>query len=123
MPEEAVAEFGKNVPMKRPGQPVELPTAYVMLADPMSSYVSGATIAVTGGEAAALSPPSRNPARPQGIDRYQPDFIPEGDEHEVVMPAKSAQMGVDQRPVAVELIRRRPASSLEAHQASFLLFR
>ena len=45
-----VEEFGKNVPMKRPGQPAELATAYVMLADPLSSYVSGATIAVTGGK-------------------------------------------------------------------------
>jgi NAD(P)-dependent dehydrogenase (short-subunit alcohol dehydrogenase family) len=44
-----VTEFGKQVPMKRPGQPAELATAYVMLADPLSSYVSGATIAVTGG--------------------------------------------------------------------------
>jgi NAD(P)-dependent dehydrogenase (short-subunit alcohol dehydrogenase family) len=50
MPEDTVAEFGKNVPMKRPGQPAELATAYVMLADPLSSYVSGATIAVTGGQ-------------------------------------------------------------------------
>jgi len=50
MSEDAVAEFGKNVPMKRPGQPAELATAYVMLADPMSSYVSGATIAITGGK-------------------------------------------------------------------------
>lgn len=50
MPEDAVAQFGKNVPMKRPGQPAELATAYVMLADPLSSYVSGATIAVTGGK-------------------------------------------------------------------------
>jgi len=49
MPPEAVAKFGSNVPMKRPGQPAELATAYVMLADPLSSYVSGATIAVTGG--------------------------------------------------------------------------
>ena len=32
-----------------PGPPAELATAYVMLADPLSSYVSGATIAVTGG--------------------------------------------------------------------------
>src|ERR1700730_9112820 len=45
-----VAEFGKNVPMKRPGQPAELATAFVMLADPLSSYISGATIAVTGGK-------------------------------------------------------------------------
>jgi NAD(P)-dependent dehydrogenase (short-subunit alcohol dehydrogenase family) len=50
MPEDAVANFGKQVPMKRPGQPGELATTYVMLADPLSSYVSGATIAVTGGK-------------------------------------------------------------------------
>lgn len=50
MPEDAVVSFGKQVPMKRPGQPAELATAYVMLADPLSSYVSGATIAVTGGK-------------------------------------------------------------------------
>jgi NAD(P)-dependent dehydrogenase (short-subunit alcohol dehydrogenase family) len=49
MPEDAVENFGKQVPMKRPAQPAELATAYVMLADPLSSYVSGATIAVTGG--------------------------------------------------------------------------
>jgi NAD(P)-dependent dehydrogenase (short-subunit alcohol dehydrogenase family) len=50
MPTETVENFGKQVPMQRPGQPVELATAYVMLADPLSSYVSGATIAVTGGK-------------------------------------------------------------------------
>jgi hypothetical protein len=50
MSEDTVEAFGKNVPMKRPGQPAELATAYVMLADPLSSYVSGATIAVTGGK-------------------------------------------------------------------------
>ncbi|HWV55454.1 SDR family oxidoreductase [Pseudorhodoplanes sp.] len=50
LPEDAVVNFGKQVPMKRPGQPAELATAYVMLADPLSSYVSGATIAVTGGK-------------------------------------------------------------------------
>jgi NAD(P)-dependent dehydrogenase (short-subunit alcohol dehydrogenase family) len=32
------------------GREIELATAYVMLADPLSSYVSGATIAVTGGK-------------------------------------------------------------------------
>jgi NAD(P)-dependent dehydrogenase (short-subunit alcohol dehydrogenase family) len=36
--------------MKRPGQPAKLAAAYVILADPISSYVSGATIAVTGGK-------------------------------------------------------------------------
>jgi NAD(P)-dependent dehydrogenase (short-subunit alcohol dehydrogenase family) len=49
MSEDTVEKFGKNVPMTRPGQPAELATAYVMLADPLSSYTSGATIAVTGG--------------------------------------------------------------------------
>ena len=50
MPKDAVANFGKQVPMKRAGQPAELATTYVMLADPQSSYVSGATVAVTGGK-------------------------------------------------------------------------
>jgi NAD(P)-dependent dehydrogenase (short-subunit alcohol dehydrogenase family) len=50
MPAEAVSKFGSSVPMKRPGQPAELATTYVMLADPLSSYVSGATVAVTGGQ-------------------------------------------------------------------------
>jgi NAD(P)-dependent dehydrogenase (short-subunit alcohol dehydrogenase family) len=50
MDEKTVASFGENVPMKRPGQPAELASAYVMLADPASSYVSGATVAVTGGK-------------------------------------------------------------------------
>jgi hypothetical protein len=50
MPEESVKNFGKQVPMKRAGQPAELATAYVMLADPLSSYTSGTTIAVTGGK-------------------------------------------------------------------------
>ena len=50
LPAESVSNFGRQVPMKRPGQPAELATAYVMLADPLSSYVSGTTIAVTGGK-------------------------------------------------------------------------
>lgn len=49
MSADKVAEFGKDYPMRRPAQPVELAGAYVMLAEPMSSYVSGATLAVTGG--------------------------------------------------------------------------
>ncbi len=49
MSPEEVAKFGQDYPMKRPAQPAELASAYVMLADPASSYVSGATIAVTGG--------------------------------------------------------------------------
>jgi NAD(P)-dependent dehydrogenase (short-subunit alcohol dehydrogenase family) len=50
MPEDAVRNFGKQVPMQRAGQPAELATAYVMLADPSSSYTSGTTVAVTGGK-------------------------------------------------------------------------
>lgn len=49
MPGEKVARFGQDSPMKRPAQPVELASAFVMLAESMSSYISGATIAVTGG--------------------------------------------------------------------------
>ena len=50
MPAEKVENFGKQVPMQRPGQPKELAPVYVMLASPEASYVSGATIAVTGGK-------------------------------------------------------------------------
>ena len=50
MPPEKVENFGKQVPMQRPGQPRELAPVYVMLASPEASYVSGATIAVTGGK-------------------------------------------------------------------------
>jgi NAD(P)-dependent dehydrogenase (short-subunit alcohol dehydrogenase family) len=50
MPAEKVKNFGSQVPMKRPGQPVELAPAYVMLATEEASYISGATIAVTGGK-------------------------------------------------------------------------
>ncbi|QYD67055.1 SDR family oxidoreductase [Paraburkholderia edwinii] len=49
MPEDKVKEFGKQVPMKRPGQPVEVAPPYVMLASDEASYISGATVAVTGG--------------------------------------------------------------------------
>ena len=50
MPEEAVKKFGSNVPMARPGQPKEVAPVYVMLASDEASYVSGATVAVTGGK-------------------------------------------------------------------------
>jgi NAD(P)-dependent dehydrogenase (short-subunit alcohol dehydrogenase family) len=50
MPEEKVSSFGEQVPMKRPGQPRELAPVYVMLASDEASYISGATIAVTGGK-------------------------------------------------------------------------
>jgi NAD(P)-dependent dehydrogenase (short-subunit alcohol dehydrogenase family) len=50
MPNEKVKNFGKQVPMQRPGQPKEVAPAYVMLASAEASYISGATIAVTGGK-------------------------------------------------------------------------
>jgi NAD(P)-dependent dehydrogenase (short-subunit alcohol dehydrogenase family) len=50
MEPESVKNFGSQVPMKRPGQPAELAPVYVMLASDEASYVSGATIAVTGGK-------------------------------------------------------------------------
>ncbi|WP_294391694.1 SDR family oxidoreductase [uncultured Sphingomonas sp.] len=49
MPPEQVKEFGASTPLGRPGQPKELAPVYVLLADPQASYVSGATVAVTGG--------------------------------------------------------------------------
>lgn len=50
MPEEEVKSFGSSVPMKRPGQPAELAPVYVLLASDEASYVSGATVPVTGGK-------------------------------------------------------------------------
>ena len=37
MPRDAAASFGRQVPMKRAGQPAKLAAAYVMRADPLSS--------------------------------------------------------------------------------------
>jgi NAD(P)-dependent dehydrogenase (short-subunit alcohol dehydrogenase family) len=50
MSPDAVEKFGSQVPMKRPGQPREVAPVYVMLASSEASYVSGATVAVTGGK-------------------------------------------------------------------------
>lgn len=49
MPPEKVKQFGANTPMKRPGQPKEVAPVYVLLASDEASYVSGATVGVTGG--------------------------------------------------------------------------
>ncbi|MDT0140746.1 SDR family oxidoreductase [Acidovorax sp. PRC11] len=49
MPIERAREFGKQVPLQRPGQPAEVAPAYVMLASDQASFMSGATVAVTGG--------------------------------------------------------------------------
>lgn len=49
MPPEKVESFGKDVPLGRPAQPAELAPVYVLLASDEGSYISGARIAVTGG--------------------------------------------------------------------------
>lgn len=49
MPEEKVKNFGKDVPLKRAGQPAELAPAFVLLASQDSSYMTSSTIQVTGG--------------------------------------------------------------------------
>ncbi len=46
---ENVQNFGKNTPLKRPGQPVELAEAYVFLASDGSNYMTGQTIHINGG--------------------------------------------------------------------------
>jgi len=43
-------EFGTDTPLGRAGQPAEVAPAYVFLASPESSYVSGAILPVTGGK-------------------------------------------------------------------------
>jgi NAD(P)-dependent dehydrogenase (short-subunit alcohol dehydrogenase family) len=48
---EQVASFGKDVPMKRAGQPSEVAPCYVFLASPDSSYISGQILHPNGGEA------------------------------------------------------------------------
>lgn len=50
MPPEQVENFGSQVPLSRPGQPAEVAPVYVLLASDEGSYVSGARIAVTGGQ-------------------------------------------------------------------------
>ncbi|HVW54480.1 MAG TPA: SDR family oxidoreductase [Rhizobiaceae bacterium] len=49
MPADHVEQFGKNTPLGRPGQPAELAPAYVLLASPEASYMTGALVPVTGG--------------------------------------------------------------------------
>lgn len=49
MPEDDVKNFGKNTPLGRAGQPAELAASYVLLASQDSSYMTGATIQITGG--------------------------------------------------------------------------
>lgn len=50
MDPEKVSTFGQDTPLGRVGQPAELAGAYVLLASEQGSYMTGAIIAVTGGE-------------------------------------------------------------------------
>lgn len=45
-----VKNFGKDVPMGRPGQPVELAEAFVFLASDGSTYMTGQTLHINGGD-------------------------------------------------------------------------
>ncbi|MGH1392992.1 MAG: SDR family oxidoreductase [Trichormus sp.] len=49
-PAEQVKNFGKQVPMGRPGQPEEVAPSYVFLASDDSSYMSGQVLHPNGGE-------------------------------------------------------------------------
>jgi NAD(P)-dependent dehydrogenase (short-subunit alcohol dehydrogenase family) len=49
-PEEKVATFGSDTPMKRPGQPEEVASCFVFLASNDSSYMAGQILHPNGGE-------------------------------------------------------------------------
>ena len=49
-PEDKVAKFGADVPMKRAGQPDEVAPSYVFLAADDSSYIAGQVLHPNGGE-------------------------------------------------------------------------
>jgi len=46
---EKLKQFGANTPMGRPGQPAELASIYVQLADPNASYATGQIYGSSGG--------------------------------------------------------------------------
>ncbi|GAB3928739.1 SDR family oxidoreductase [Larkinella terrae] len=48
--EKEVAEFGKDTPLERVGQPAEVAPAYVFLASEDASYITGQVMHVNGGE-------------------------------------------------------------------------
>lgn len=54
MTPEKVEKFGKETPLGRAGQPAELAPAYVFLASPEASYITGEVLAVTGGKPVSI---------------------------------------------------------------------
>ncbi len=51
--QEKVQQFGGQVPLGRPGQPVELAPVYVLLASQEASYITGEVYGATGGSGVA----------------------------------------------------------------------
>ncbi len=49
-PKKHVSEFGKNVPLERPGEPSEVAPCFVFLASDNSSYITGQFLHPNGGE-------------------------------------------------------------------------
>ncbi|WP_332848118.1 SDR family oxidoreductase [Massilia sp. S19_KUP03_FR1] len=49
-PPDALAKFGVETPMKRPGQPAELAGVYVLLASDEASYSTGQVFGASGGK-------------------------------------------------------------------------
>jgi NAD(P)-dependent dehydrogenase (short-subunit alcohol dehydrogenase family) len=47
---EQLSRFGADTPLGRPAQPAELAPAFVFLASPAATYITGAVLPVTGGE-------------------------------------------------------------------------
>ncbi|WP_323702922.1 SDR family oxidoreductase [Mammaliicoccus sp. Dog046] len=48
-PQDKIPEFGKNQPLQRAGQPVELADIYVLLASDNASFITGQVYGATGG--------------------------------------------------------------------------
>lgn len=48
-PQDKIEKFGSEVPLRRPGQPVEIAPIYVLLASQEGSYITGEVYGVTGG--------------------------------------------------------------------------
>ena len=51
--QEKVTKFGSEVPLGRPGQPVELAPVFVLLASQEASYITGEVYGATGGSGVA----------------------------------------------------------------------